>query len=142
MKPFGQIAVLAVGICCGILMADGIKLAITAHAAKTAAEALHKEQIRQQEEARRHAEIKRKRAAEAAEMRRKSNERKRAKFDKMKNEFQQRNSITEAQNNWIQELNKACTDAHEYNRKNPSRTNTLNADAACEKYEAAVNETR
>ena len=141
--PFTWIIVIALGIGLGTLFVDFVRAAAAEKAAKQIIQQMEESRQREQDERDRQARMKALRDAEnarQAEIQRRKFMReqqlKAEKARKNKEDFQRRNAVTESRNKYLQELQADCNEAHERNRKSPSRENTLNADEVCSKYEA------
>lgn len=123
---------LAFGIGGGLLIADGVRLATAAFAAKVTAAQLQEQ--REQKAAIRAQQAKLAREQEA-ERQRARNQRNRV-YQHKKQQFKTRNEKLEVVNNYLQEIEADCKNAHALNRSQPSREHTLMADEACSDYEA------
>lgn len=134
--PFTWVVVLALGVAFGILLSDGAKLAITTYTFKRAAAELAERQQREREEAERAAKNHARAVEQARRVREIERRERAAEHQKKTADFQHRNEITESTNKQLQSLQDACDQAHEQNRKSPSRENTLRADKICSGVEA------
>ena len=139
--------VIAAGIFIGLSVFGVFWFAVSSYIAVKATEELTQSMREATEEANRRAEmqrLERERAAtkrmlderEAERKRREEAARQTAIFNAKKRDFQSRNQAVEAQMSKLQQLERECRDAHELNRRNPNRENTLRADDICSRADA------